>query len=368
MNGIAPGHVTNGGKDAPSLSIVLSFANEEEVLPEAIHRLRFVLGKECERGTISRYEVVFVNDASTDGSLAILLDAARDADDIRVINMSRNFGVTPCVLAGLDYASGDLVVYMDVDLQDPPEVIPEMLQAWRAAGGADVVHTIRRSRSGESWFKLAITRQGYRILKFVSSVPIRVEAGDFKLLSRRVVDELQRLPEKRPFMRGLVAWVGFKQTEICYDRQPRRAGKTKFPVFGAKVIQNFLDSALISFSDIPLQLATLLGLLTSLAAFVFLIDIVVEKFLGRNIPGWSAIMATVLFLGGAQMLFLGIQGRYLAAIFLEAKGRPNYIVESTHGFPESQARQRPAWRAELDGMRLESAQETGRRDDSRNVA
>ena len=139
-------------------------------------------------------------------------------------------------------------------------------------------------------------------------------------------------------MRGLVAWIGLKQTEIRYDRQPRAAGNTKFPVFGAKVIRNFFDSALISFSDIPMQLATLMGLLTSLAAFIFLIDVVIEKLVGRNIPGWSAIMATVLFVGGVQMLFLGIQGRYIAAIFLEAKQRPNYIVESAYGFPPPQDR------------------------------
>ena len=341
MNGTASDLVVNTDRDAPSLSIVLSFANEEEVLPEAIHRLRVVLGEECERGTISRYELVFVNDASTDHSLAILQDAACGHDDIRVVNMSRNFGVTPCVLAGMDYASGDLVVYMDVDLQDPPEIIPEMLHAWRAASGADVVHTVRRSRSGESWIKLAITRLGYLILKYVSSVPIRVEVGDFKLLSRRAVDELRKLREKRPFMRGLVTWIGLKQTEIYYDRQARAAGSTKFPVFGVKVIRNFFDSALISFSDVPLQLATLMGLLTSLASFVFLIDIVVEKILRRNIPGWSAIVATMLFVGGVQMLFLGIQGRYIAAIFLETKGRPNYIVESTLGFPATHDRRPP---------------------------
>jgi dolichol-phosphate mannosyltransferase len=320
---------------APSLSIVLSFANEEDVLPEAIRRLRTVLRAERERGAISRYELVFVNDASGDRSLEILADAARDHDDIRVINMARNFGVTPCVLAGFDYCTGDLVVYMDADLQDPPEIIPEMLDAWKAAGCVDVVHTVRRSRGGETWIKLAVTQLGYRILKAVSSVPLRIEAGDFKLLSRRAVDELRRLREKRPYMRGLVAWIGLKQTEIRYDRQPRAAGKTKFPVLGAKVIRNFLDSALISFSDIPLQLATLMGLLTSFAAFVFLVDVLVEKLLGRNIPGWTAIMATLLFVSGMQMLFLGIQGRYIAAIFLETKGRPNYIVESTFGFPAS---------------------------------
>jgi dolichol-phosphate mannosyltransferase len=332
---------TPNGALPPSLSVVLSFKNEEEVIPEALQRLRAVLNQERQRGFISRYELIFVNDASTDRSLDLLVDAARGHDDIRIINMSRNFGVSPCVLAGFEYCTGDLVVYIDVDLQDPPELIPEMLKLWRELGGVDVVHTVRRSRAGETWLKLAMTRVGYWILKAVSSVPIRVEAGDFKLLSRRAVDEVRRLQEKKPFLRGLVAWVGFKQTEIYYDRQPRAGGATKFPTAGRKVIRNFLESALISFSDVPLQLATILGSLVSLVAFCGLIYVLVEKLLGNNVPGWSGIMVAVLFMGGAQMLFLGLLGLYVHAIFLEAKRRPNYIVESTFGFPRDEHR-RPA--------------------------
>jgi dolichol-phosphate mannosyltransferase len=319
---------------APSLSVVYSFANEEDVLPASIDRTRRVLREQEALGHISRYELIFVNDASTDRSLDILLAAAEGNQDIRIINMSRNFGVSPCVLAGFDYSSGDLVVYLDVDLQDPPEVIPELLSVWRERGQPDVIHTVRRVRDGETRIKKMITWVGYRILKHVSSVQLRIEAGDFKMLSRRVVRELCQLREKKPYMRGLVAWVGFKQTEIYYDRQPRGAGSTKFPVLGSKVIRNFFDSALISFSDIPLQLATLMGMLISVIAFLLLIQTLVEKFRGNNIPGWSALMVTGLFMGGMQMLFLGVIGLYINAIFLESKGRPNYIIDNTFGFPE----------------------------------
>jgi glycosyltransferase involved in cell wall biosynthesis len=320
----------------PTISVVLSFANEEEVLPETVRRLRAVLDGQRQLGFIAGHELIFVNDASSDRSLEILLEAARQRDDIRIVNMSRNFGVTPCTLAGMDFTSGDLVVYLDTDLQDPPEVIPEMLKAWREGGQPDVVHTVRRRRHGETRIKLAITWLGYRILRCLSTVPIRIEAGDFKMLSRRVVEELRKLHEKKPFLRGLVAWVGFKQTEIYYERAPRAAGVTKFPVFSRKVIQNFLDSALISFSGIPLQLATFLGLLVSGSSFCYLLVIIVQRLLGYTFPGLGAVLATVLFLGGVQMLFLGIMGLYLNAIFVESKGRPNYIVESTIGFPNQQ--------------------------------
>ena len=321
-------------QNAPRLSVVFSFWNEQDVLPELISRLRKTLSAEVEKGTINAYEAIFVNDASTDNSLAILMDHAQGHDDIRVINMSRNFGVSPCVLAGMIYSTGDLVVYMDADLQDPPELIPRMLEAWKSSGGADVVHTVRRKRAGEGKLKLFITRIGYKILKRVSTVPLKIEAGDFKMLSRRAVNELVHLREKKPFMRGLVSWIGFKQTEVIYEREARRGGETKFPVLGTKVIRNFLDSALISFSDIPLQISTLVGFLVSACAFLYLVWLIIEKIFGLIISDWSVLMVAILLLGGLQMLSLGILGLYVNSIFLEAKGRPNFIVESVHGFPK----------------------------------
>jgi len=316
----------------PDLSVVLSFRNEEACLPELITRLRTVFAAERKAGHIAGHELVFVNDASTDASEMILRAHAVGNDDIRIINMSRNFGVSPCVLAGMEYASGGLVVYMDADLQDPPELIPQLIAVWRAEPDVGVVHTVRSDRRGESRLKLAITHLGYRILHMSSTIRLPMEAGDFKLLSREVVDHLVAMKEKRPFMRGLVCWVGFKQKSVTYAREARFSGDTKIPVLSWKVIGNFLDSALISFSDAPLRLATLAGMVTSILALLYIIWVLIEKFRGHNLPGWSATMVAVLFLGGTQLLCTGLQGLYISSIFQESKRRPNYIVKDTFGF------------------------------------
>ncbi len=315
-----------------SLSVVLSFRNEAEVLPELIKRLRDVLGAECSKGHLHTYELIFVNDVSTDRSEEILLAAAKEQNDIKIVNMSRNFGVAPCVLAGLTYSSGDAVVYMDADLQDPPEVIPQLIQEWQHGDEVDVVHTIRLSRDGESKLKLWLTKLGYKILRRVSSVELQIDSGDFKLLSRRVVNHLIRFREKSPFIRGLVSWIGFNQTTVYYHRAARFAGDTKFPIYSPKVIRNFLYSALISFSDIPLQLAVWLGLLASFSAFLVLGYTLIERIQGYSLSGWTALMIVVLFLGGVQLLSIGILGLYISSIFLESKNRPNYIVKNTFGF------------------------------------
>ena len=318
----------------PNLSVILSFRNEQEVLVELINRLRIVLGAEIAAGHLNEYELIFVNDASTDNSENILQDAAKDHHDIRIITMSRRFGVSPCVLAGMEYSSGDLVVYMDADLQDPPEVIAMMLQTWREKDEVDVVHTQRESRAGESRIKLWITELGYRILREVSSIDLQIEVGDFKLLSRRAVNHLIQFKEVNPFLRGLVYWIGFTQVTIRYKRAARFAGETKVPIFSMKVIRNFFYSALISFSDIPLQLCALIGLLTAGLAFVLLIYILLEKIQGYNLPGWTALMTATLFLSGIQLLSVGILGLYISAIFLESKRRPNYIIRRKVGFPD----------------------------------
>lgn len=320
----------------PYLSVVLSFRNEEEVLAELIARLRKVLGEERINGNISSYELIFINDDSTDQSEKVILNEAKGHNDIKIINMSRRFGVSPCVMAGMEYSSGDIVVYMDADLQDPPEVIPEMIKAWRENSSIDIVHTVRLLRAGESAIKLWITRVGYLILRKVSSITLQVEAGDFKLLSRRAVDQLIKLKEKKPFMRGLASWIGFNSANVYYNREPRFAGKTKFKVISFSVLGNFFESALISFSSIPLQISSFAGFLVSIGALIYLIYIVIEKFLGHNLPGWSAIMVTMLFLGGVQLLSLGIIGLYLSSIYLETKGRPNYIIKSTFGFDNTE--------------------------------
>ncbi|HVX14020.1 MAG TPA: glycosyltransferase family 2 protein [Pirellulales bacterium] len=320
------------GRDSSAMiSVVFSFFNEEDVLPELLRRTREMFDGLLAANEIRGYELIFVNDASTDRSAEILMREARRRPDIRLINMSRNFGVSPCVLAGMRYASGDAVVYMDADLQDPPEVIPELVRVWQANPEIDVVHTVRRSRAGETRLKLAITRVGYWLLHAVSTIDLPLEAGDFKLLSRRAVDLVTQFREKRPFLRGLVCWIGLGQAKVYYHREPRWSGKTKFHVLGPKVIRNFIDSAVVSFSDVPLKISTALGLLFSAGAFVYLAVLLAGWWRGADLPAWSATLVAVLFLGGVQLISVGILGTYIASIFLESKGRPNFIVRDTFG-------------------------------------
>ena len=310
------------------ISVVLSFYNEEDVLPELISRLRNTLKEKF----FNNYELIFVNDASTDNSLEILKKFSKGNNDIKIINMSRNFGVSECCLCGMKYAIGKAVIYMDADLQDPPELIPTLIEEWQKDDDIEVVYTTRTSRDGENSIKMLITKFGYKILRSFSNIKLPDNSGDFKLLSRRAVDELLRLNEKKPFLRGLVTWIGFKQAQVFYKREKRFTGKTKFPIYSRRVIDNFLDSALISFSDIPLKLSLVLGFMVSISSFIFLLIVFFQKFIGLAIPGWSGIMATMLVLGGMQLFTMGILGLYINAIYLESKKRPNYIVKDTFGF------------------------------------
>ncbi len=305
-----------------TLSVVFSFRNEERNIPILLTRARAALRPLG----LKEVEFVFVNDCSTDASLDILLKDQEKEGDIVIVNTSRRFGVSEGVMCGLKESSGDYVVYMDSDLQDPPELIPEMLKM-AIAEKADVVYTTRRSRAGETWIKLKITQVGYWILNSLSTIPVPQNSGDFKLLSRRVVGQVSQLKEQKPFMRGLITWVGFRQVQFFYDREARATGDSHFPVFSRRVIYNFLDSALISFSDAPLKLALLAGILVMAGAFFLLVWILVQKFLGGNLPGWTAMMATMLVLGGIQLFVMGIFGLYIHTIYLEVKGRPLYIVE-----------------------------------------
>lgn len=327
-----PAIVEPGRRDGSAVvSVVLSFFNEADVLPELIRRLRATFDQLLAAGRVGGYELIFVNDASTDRSEEILRREIDRRDDIRLINMSRNFGVSPCVLAGMRHARGDAVVYMDADLQDPPEVIPELVRAWQADPRVEVVHTVRRSRAGESRLKLALTRVGYAVLRGISNVDLPVEAGDFKLLSRRAAQLVSQFGEKRPFTRGLVRWIGFDQRQVYYDRQPRWSGRTKFPVLGPKVIGNFLNSAVISFSDAPLKFATRLGLIFVAAATIAMLFLSASWLRGADVPGWSATLAAVVFVGGVQLVSTGILGTYIASIYWESKGRPNYLVRECLG-------------------------------------
>jgi glycosyltransferase involved in cell wall biosynthesis len=318
------------GKENPFISVVLSFFNEEESIPELVRRLRATLGKEFSQ----RYELVFVNDASTDRSLELLKDLARGHKDIKVLSMSRNFGVEACMMAGMAATKGDAVIYLDTDLQDPPELIPTLVQAWQKDPEVEVAYTTRLSRAGEHPLKLWLTNIGYKTLKVCSNIEVVPNAGDYRLLSRRVVNELLRLSEKKPYFRGLVTWIGFKQVPVQYHRDARYAGDTKRPVYSPSVINYFLDSALISFSDVPLKIALLLGFVVSLGAFLWLVGVVIMKLFHLAVPGWAAMMVTMLMLGGVQLLTIGVLGLYINAIYRETRHRPHYIIKDTLGFDE----------------------------------
>lgn len=313
-------------RNRPFVSVVLSFYNEAAVIPELLARLRKVFAGEGER--IAGYELVFVNDASTDASELLLRGEIAAMRDVVLVNTSRNFGVSECVYAGFRHARGDAVVYMDSDLQDPPEVITELLARWRDDPQAEVVYTTRRTRAGEHPLKLLLTKYGYRFISRISHVRLPVDSGDFKLLSRRVVDELLRCEEKLPYLRGLVSWVGFKQVQVFYDREARFDGRdnTKMPVISRRVIYGYLDRALISFSDAPLKLALLVGFGFASLAGLYLFVVLLQKIMGWYVPGWPALMAAILLLGGIQLIVLGFIGLYMNVIFLEVKKRPNYII------------------------------------------
>lgn len=313
-----------------TLSVIFSFKNEEDVIPELLNRIRSVLNKECPNS----YELIFVNDCSTDNSEQMLIEESKKHNDIKIITTARNAGVSPCVLLGMEYSSGEAVVYMDTDLQDPPEVIPELLRKWRE--GNDVVHTVRLSRAGESEVKLFITHIGYKLIRWASSIDLMINAGDFKLLSRRAVNEVIKLKEKKPYMRGLVTWVGFKQDKIDYHREARGGGESKFAVFSTSVINNFLDSALISFSDLPLKLFMIFGSFVSFLSFLYLPYVALKRLLGYSIPENYLFIAVFFFLLGFIILGIGVLGLYISSIFFETKNRPNYIIDHTFGFEPNQ--------------------------------
>lgn len=311
------------------LSIVFSFKNESDVLPELTRRVENTLATiGCD------YEMVFVNDASTDSSLEQLLTLREKNKKIKIINMSRTFGVTPCVIAGMKHAKGDAVVYMDADLQDPPELIPVLFQKYKE--GYDVVHTTRTKRKGENFLKMLITRRAYNIINFFSEIPIPENTGDFKLISRRAVNQLLTLNEYDPFMRGLVRWIGFKQIFVLYERDARFAGKPKFSIFKSlNPVKEFIRGV-TSFSEIPLYLSLFLGFFVLIGAFCYLIRIIIERvFFKIHNPGWPAIMVTMLFLGGTVLFMIGVLGIYLGKIHSAIKQRPPYLIESTVGLSEN---------------------------------
>jgi len=310
------------------ISIVFSFRNEEKVIPALVERVMHVM--ENVLGNAYEYELIFVNDASSDRSVETLLMLRERNKRIKVINMSRRFGVTPCVIAGLSAAKGDAVIYMDTDLQDPPELIPELINKWRE--GAEVVHTIRTKRHGENPVKMRLTAVAYKLINAFADIDIYENAGDFKLLSRNAVYEILKLGEHDPYLRGLSVWIGFKQGKVFYERNARYSGEKKFSLFNSLNPYKEFIRGVTSFSASPLYFALILGFLVAVVAFVALVFVLYMKLMGSNIPGWTAIMAAVLFLGGAILFTIGILGIYMARIYEQIKGRPRYIVNNQIGF------------------------------------
>jgi dolichol-phosphate mannosyltransferase len=315
----------------PQLSLVIPIFNEEETIPELDRRLKQLLGGVPEVG--DAWEVVFVDDGSRDRSRELLIGLTTREPRYKLVAFSRNFGHQMAITAGVDRASGDAVVVMDADLQDPPEVVVEMFARFRE--GYDVVYAVRRKRHGETWFKKLTAALFYRFMRTMTGVDIPVDTGDFRLMSRPVVAVMRALREHHRFVRGLVAWVGFRQVAVHYDREARFAGETKYPL--KRMIRFALD-AITSFSVVPLRMATWLGVMAGLIAVGTGIWAAVEKLLSGTVPGWTTLMVAVAFGSSAQLLMTGVLGEYVGRIYEEIKRRPLYIVEREVNLTPSDAR------------------------------
>ncbi|MDR3530346.1 MAG: glycosyltransferase family 2 protein [Rhodopila sp.] len=301
----------------PTISVVVPAYNEAAGL-DLFHRrlLRALAGVES-------WEVVYVNDGSTDATLPAM-EALRRADGrVALVSLSRNFGKETAITAGLDHAAGDAVVVIDADLQDPPELIPELVAQWRA--GFDMVYARRRGRAGETWLKRSTAKAFYRLMQRMGDLKLPEDTGDFRLMSRRAVDAVRQLREQHRFMKGLFAWVGYPATYVLYDRAPRCAGVSKWSYWK---LWNLALEGITSFTVMPLKLATYVGLGVALLSVIYAVQVIVKTLIiGNPVAGYPSLMTVVLFLGGVQLMFLGVIGEYLGRVFNETKQRPLYLVE-----------------------------------------
>jgi dolichol-phosphate mannosyltransferase len=322
------------------LSVVAPIYNEEELLEQFYSRV-------CGALEGLEFELVLVDDGSSDASTEILARLAAADPRVRVVYLSRNFGHQTALTAGLDHARGDAVVMLDADLQDPPELIPRMLDHWRA--GCDVVYAVREQREGESRFKLMTASWFYKLFDKLAQVELQHNAGDFRLLDRKALQALLSMRERNRFLRGMTVWVGYRQAAVPYRRDPRYAGETKYTL--SRMVRFSLD-AISSFSHRPLQLATLFGFLISTLAFVAIPVVVALRIAGSYLPGFSSLTIAVLLLGGIQLIAIGIIGEYVGRIYDEVKGRPLYLVRSRLNILEEEAPQ-PVDGAEAERVRVE---------------
>ena len=306
-----------------TVTILIPAYNEQAVLAPLYKRLTALANNNKKYN----FEFLFINDGSTDNTLSIIKNYAKTDTRISYVNLSRNFGKEPAMLAGFDYTTGDATVIIDADLQDPPELIPKMISYWE--DGYDDVYAKRRSREGESWFKKKSSSIFYKLLQKSTNVDIQVDTGDFRLLDKRAINALREIRESQRYTKGMFSWIGFKKKEITYDRDPRAAGETKWNY--PKLVNLAIDG-ITSFTTAPLRIASFVGMIISLIAFFFIIVIIFKTtFFGDPVAGWSSTMAVILFLGGVQLLSIGIIGEYVGRIFNEVKNRPVYFVEEYHG-------------------------------------
>ena len=314
-------------KDRQLLSVVIPCYNEEEVIGETMKRMRAF----CAELQNLDVELIFVDDGSRDRTRERLKEFAAEDPRIKLVGFARNFGHQIAVTAGIDAANGDAVVLIDADLQDPPEVVHQMISKWRE--GYDVVYGTRTERPGESAFKLATARGFYRLLNQLSDVAIPLDTGDFRLMSRHVVDTLRAMPERDRFVRGMVSWVGFKQIALPYRRAERFAGESKYPL--TKMLR-FATDGILSFSTKPLQMSVALGMVcASVSVLGIVYALVLRLFTNVWVEGWTALMIAVLFMGGVQLICVGVLGEYVGRIYNEIKNRPLYVVQEYFGFEKA---------------------------------
>ena len=304
-----------------TLSVIVPCYNEEEVITESYSRLKKVLDG------ISSYqtEIIFINDGSKDRTAQMLSDIAANDKQVKVLHFSRNFGHQPAVTAGIHYCTSDLAVIIDADLQDPPELIPELIDTLKREQ-ANVVYCVREKRQGESFFKKLSARMFYRSMNYLSEVNFPLDTGDFRLIDKQVMDEFKKFREKGKYIRGIISWIGFKQVPFAYQRQARFAGETKYPL--SKMIQ-FASTAMLYFSKKPLKLATGLGFITVMIGIVYALYTLIGKIVGYThaLSGWSSLIILIVFFGGVQLLTVGVLGQYIGILFDEVKDRPEYIVQ-----------------------------------------
>jgi len=309
-------------------SIIVPLYNEEEVIEECHKRL-----SETMESCGGLYEIIFVNDGSRDRTMEIARDIAGADSHIKIISFSRNFGHQNAITAGMNRAAGKAVVVIDADLQDPPYVIPDMIAKWKE--GYEVVYGKRVERKGETAFKKGSAKGFYRFMNMLSDVNIPADAGDFRLLDRKVIEALKTLPERNRYVRGLVSWVGFKQTAVEYVREGRFAGKTKYPL---RKMLKFATDGVASFSYKPLKISTVIGVILAICSFAYLIYVLyLRLFTDATVSGWASLAVISLFFNGVVLIILGIIGEYIGRIYDEAKGRPLYIIGETKGFGDEDA-------------------------------